>query len=91
MTVVSRMNSLLFRKRDDHGSAAVDAATGAGFPDLDSAQFRQYRFQLVPDPNCQIFAGRILQPGNIVQIIMIELFPDRVKRRLDVAEVHDPA
>lgn len=54
------------------------------------AQRRQDRFEFAPDPPRQIFAGRIFQARNVVEITMIELLEQRRERRLHVGKVHHP-
>ena len=44
-----------------------------------------------PDPDSDVLARRILEAGNVIQIIVIELLLDRRKRQLDVRKVHDPS
>ena len=61
----------------------------AGFGHNDFREQWQLWLQLFPNPDGDIFARRIFEAGNLVQIIMIELFPNRLERRGDVGVVHD--
>jgi len=55
------------------------------------AQCRQSRLEFPPDPARQIFAGRIFQARNVVEIMMIESLEQRRECRLHVGEVHHPS
>jgi hypothetical protein len=70
---------------------AVDALGGAGFGNDHFFQQRQLRLELFPNPERDIFAGRIFQAGNFVEIIMIKLFPKWFEGVADVGVVHDPS
>lgn len=59
--------------------------------DDDARQQRQARLELGPDPAREILAGRIVETGNVIEIVMVELFEQRRERGFDVGEVHDPA
>ena len=37
-----------------------------------------------------MFAGRVIQPLDLIQIMMIELFVERLKDPGDIRKVHDP-
>lgn len=54
-------------------------------------QTGQARLQAPEDPARQHFAGGVLQPIDVVEVVMIELVIDRREGRLHVGEVHDPA
>src|SRR6185312_12960810 len=45
----------------------------------------------LPDPARQHLAGRILQPLDVVEVVMVELLVEWLERRLQVRKVHDPA
>jgi hypothetical protein len=51
----------------------------------------QRRLQSLPNPASQHFAGRILQPLDIVEVMMVELVVERCESGFDIAEVHHPA
>src|SRR5207248_1565385 len=70
--------------------ATVDAAGGTGFPDHHGGQ-RQRIGQPLPDPPREHLAGRVLQSGYLVEVVVVELLVQRPERGLDVAEVGDPA
>lgn len=71
--------------------AAVFAAAGAGLVDAHARQFREQGFDLLPDPLGQHFAGGVFQAGDVVQVVVVELFVDRLEDRLDLGEVANPA
>jgi hypothetical protein len=71
--------------------AAINRARRAGLGHDDFREQRQFWLQLFPNPDRDNFARRIFEAGNFVQIIMIELFPDRLERRRDVRVIHQPA
>ncbi|MNZ66645.1 hypothetical protein D3C78_848760 [compost metagenome] len=54
-------------------------------------QFWQQRLDLVPDPFGDHFAGRVFQARNVVQVIVVQLFIQRLEDRLDLGKVADPA
>ena len=72
-------------------SAAIDAARQAGFGHRDFAQLRETRFQAVPNPGRDIFAGRVFEAGNVVKIIMIKLIEDGLESLRDIRVIHQPA
>ena len=47
--------------------------------------------QPFPDPSGEIFAGRVLDTRNLVQVMVIELLEPRPKGSLDIGEVLHPA
>ena len=49
------------------------------------------RFQPSPNPTCDILSRGVLQPFNLVQVSMIELFKQRPERSFDFREVDQPA
>ena len=55
------------------------------------AQRAERRLETTPDPDRELFAGRILQTGNVVEAAMIDLVEDRRESGLDVGEIHHPA
>lgn len=61
------------------------------FHHFDTGQIRQRGLELLPQPHRQVFAGGVVQPGNIVQIAMVERGMDRPPGRLDVGEIEHPA
>ena len=54
------------------------------------AHERQGWLQTFPDPAREVFARRVFQAFDLVQVIVIEPFQDRVESRFDVGEVHHP-
>ena len=71
--------------------AAVFTSAGAGLVNTDRRQLREQRLQFIPDPFRQVFAGWILQARDVIQVVMIEAFIQRLEDRLDFREVPDPA
>ncbi|MNJ37905.1 hypothetical protein D3C77_327410 [compost metagenome] len=54
-------------------------------------QFWQQRLDLVPDPFGDHFAGRVFQARNVVQVVVVQLFIQRLEDRLDLGKVANPA
>src|SRR5690606_8383382 len=72
------------------GSAAVAAPRGAGLVDHDLRQLRQRRLQALPDPDREALAGRVLQPFDLVEVVVVQLPVQRLEGGLDVGVVHHP-
>ena len=53
--------------------ACVDAANGAGFSNLNGGQLRQSGLQMRPDPFREDFTGGILEPFDVIEVVMVEL------------------
>ncbi len=47
--------------------------------------------EAIPYPDRQPFAGRILQTLDVVEVVVIKLVVKRLKSRLHVGKIHDPA
>src|SRR6202008_5091053 len=88
---MSAAASRLWPRLVGKGRAAVLAGRGAGLVYDHGGQIVQLRLQSLPNPHCEELRGGILESGNIVEIVVIELIVDRLERLLDVAVVHDPA
>jgi len=71
--------------------AGVFAPTRARLVNANFAEFGQQRLQGLPDPHCQVFAGRVFKARNVVQVIVIELLIDRFEHCLDLGEIPNPA
>lgn len=71
--------------------AGVDAATGACFSQFDPTECRQKRLELIPNPYCQVFTGGIFQTGNIVEVVVVQLFVYGLEHHLELGEIHQPA
>lgn len=69
----------------------INGARRAGFGDNDFREQRQFWLQFFPDPDRNLFAGRIFKTRNFVQITVVELFPDRLECSRDIGVVHQPA
>lgn len=59
--------------------------------DANARQFGKKRFELLPDPFGNDFAGWVFQARDVIQIIVVELFVERFEDRLDLGEVTNPA
>ena len=46
---------------------------------------------MYPDPTSNIFAGRIFQPRNFIEVVVIELFQDRFEGAFDLSKIQHPA
>lgn len=55
------------------------------------AQRRERRFERIPDPDRQHFAGRIFQSSDFVEAAMIQLVQDRGECGFHLGKIHDPA
>lgn len=69
----------------------VGASTRASFADLYAAEFWQLWLELRPNPNRQIFASGVLKTRYLIEIVVVELRPDRLEGFFDIAKVHHPA
>jgi len=70
---------------------AINRPRGASLSHDNFRKQWQLGLQLFPNPHGDDFARRIFQTGYLVQIIMVELFPDRLERGRDVGVIHQPA
>src|SRR6185312_13776973 len=70
---------------------AVAAARVTGFAHHDLGQQRQARLQPVPQPDGDALAGGVVQALDLVEVVVIEEFVQRLERLLDVGEVEHPA
>ena len=61
-------------------SAPVAAAGSTGLVNHDFAQPWQNRLEVVPDPDGQSFAGRVVQTVDVIEIMMIESVVQRFER-----------
>ncbi len=62
---------------------AIDASACAGLMDANSGQFWQQRLELSKDPFGEVFAGRIFQSWNVIQVVVIESFIQGLEDRFD--------
>ncbi len=46
---------------------------------------------MLPYPARQVFAGRVIQSVNVIEVMVIQLLPQWLEGGLDVAKIHDPA
>ena len=70
---------------------AIDAAGGTGFRRNDLVQLRKCRLEMLPNPPSEVFACRILQSLNLVEVVVVKPVEQRFEGGLDVREIHDPA
>ena len=70
--------------------AGITAARVTGLANHDPAQAGKIADQPVPDPARQVFAGRVFQTRDIVEIVVVELIEQGLKRRFQFGEIHDP-
>jgi len=79
-------------QRDEARSvAAVFAAAGAGFVNTNARELGQQWLEFLPDPLGEVFAGGVVEAGQIVQVIVIETLVERLEDGLDLGEVANPA
>src|SRR5215469_2289098 len=71
--------------------AEVIAPGGAGFFDRDAEQARQLRFQSIPYPASQVFARRISESFNLVEIVMVEAPVDWRKSLAYLRVIDEPS
>ena len=71
--------------------AAVNTAAGAGLPDLHFAEQGQVGFEPGPDPAGDILAGGVVQAGNVVEVVVVQLFEHGFECGLEFGKVHHPA
>jgi hypothetical protein len=64
---------------------------GAGFVDGNAMQERELRFEALPEPASDVFAGGVFEAGDLVEVVVIELVFEGLEDLLDVTEVHEPA
>src|SRR5688572_27374506 len=76
--------------RTDSLLSSVYAPRHARLSDNDLLQKRQLWFQAFPNPNCQIFARRVFEAGNLVEIIMIEFLVNRFECGGNIGVIHQP-
>jgi hypothetical protein len=71
--------------------ASIDAVCIAGFGDDDFDQEWQFGFEFAPNPAGDVLARGILQAADLIEVIVIELRPNRFECLSDVGIIHDPA
>src|SRR5512132_1518833 len=72
-------------------AAFVLAAGVAGLEDRDAGDGRERRLQAIPDPAGEQLARRVLEAGEVVQVVVIELGVERGPGVVEVAVVEEPA
>src|SRR3954453_20865055 len=74
------------------GSAAFVLAAGvAGLEDGDAGDRRERGLEAVPDPAREQLAGGVLEAGDLVEVVVIELGVERRPRVVEHAVVDEPA
>jgi len=71
--------------------AAIDATRGASFGDDDFGELREFGLQAPPDPGGDVLAGGVFEAGDFVEIMVVQLFPERLEGPGDVGVIHEPA
>ena len=71
--------------------APVDGAGGAGFGDHHFGKKRQAGLELFPDPDGDHLAGGVGEAGHLVEIPVVELFPERAEGGGEFRVLHQPA
>ena len=59
--------------------------------EFDAAEQGQQGLDLFPDPNGDVFGGRVFQSGDIIDQPVIQLVNNSVHDIFEFFEVHDPA
>ena len=71
--------------------AAEHALGGTGFGYHDFREQGQAGDEPVPNPEGNLFAGGVFESGDLVEVAMVELFPERTEGGGDVGVVDQPA
>ena len=74
----------------DGSSAAVGALAVVRLPDRHRRQRRDARPQRPPDVDRDVLAGGVLQPGHVVQVVVVEAQVELAPGVVDDAEVDQP-
>ncbi len=51
----------------------------------------QHRLYSLPNPNCDVFCGWILEPFNLIKTLVVETHERRRKGILDIEKINDKA
>ena len=78
-------------KQDPASLPAVDAPCRASFRNDHFLEQWQAGAQAGPYPKCHTLTCRIFQSFNLIQIMMVQLFPQRLERLRNFGVVHHPA
>lgn len=71
--------------------ASIDASGCAGFGDDNFREQREAWLEPLPNPECEDLAGGIFQTWNFVQIMVVQLFPQRTEGVGYRSVIHDPS
>ena len=71
--------------------APIGASGGVGLPDGYGREVREVRGDAVPDVFGECFAGGVLEPGDLAEVLVVERVYDRADDFFQIAEVHYPA
>src|SRR5277367_1010670 len=78
-------------RRCVRSTSFVFAARLASFEDGDALERRKKRLDALPDPGGQDLAGWILETRQIVEVVVIELFGERLPGVIEALEIDEPA
>ena len=67
--------------------SSINALRRAGLGYHDFREEMEPGLQLRPDPNRDILAGRVFEAGNLIEIMVVELFPKRLEGFGDVSVI----
>jgi hypothetical protein len=67
------------------------ALRSASLGDDNLNEAREFRFEALPNPDSNIFAGGVFEAGDFVEIMVIKLIEDGLASIANVGVVHDPA
>src|SRR5687768_2128184 len=68
----------------------VFAARVARLEDGDLHEWRKLRLHLIPDPLRKVLARRVLETGEVVQVIVVEPIVERLPDGVDLTVVDEP-
>lgn len=71
--------------------AVVDGSAGAGLFHDDAAEAFERGREAVPNPAGEDFTGGILEAGDVVEIVVVELLVEGTEGGVQVGEVANPA
>ena len=87
---LARVEILSFVIRHSDLIASIHTPGVARFCNDYFDQFGQLRLESLPDPDSDNLASGVRKSRDLVQIIVVELFPDGLKERGDLGIIHHP-
>jgi len=54
-------------------------------------QLRDFRRELVPDPDREQFRGRVFEAGDFVENVVVEAIDDGIDGAFQIGEIHQPS